>query len=145
MIIDPKLPFAEDIKHYWQTSRESPDTWLLRARKQIERLGGNVLAEGFGSAEDREAYMLGFEIDGQKFKIVWPVLPSKKGNTLAARRQAATMLYHDVKAKSISASVLGTRKAFFSYLLLPDGRAVQDAAVDKHVIDLFRKLLTKGD
>lgn len=134
------LPYAEEIGHYWKTSQNSPDRWIEKARKQIERLGGKVRAEGFGSADNHEAYMLGFEFDGQKFKIVWPVLPSAKGNTLAARRQAATMLYHDVKAKSISASVLGVKSAFFSYLLLPDGRAAHEVAAPG-LADKFPKLL----
>ena len=99
------------------------------------------MAEGFGSSEGREAYMLGFAIDGQKFKIVWPVLPSKEGNNIAARRQAATMLYHDVKAKTISATVLGVKSAFFSYLMLPDGRAAHELAVPD-LANNFPKLLT---
>lgn len=68
--------------------------------------------------------MLAFKIGGDRFKIHWPVLPSKGGHERAARVQAATMLYHDVKARCISAAVLGARAAFFSFLMLPDGRAV---------------------
>jgi hypothetical protein len=68
------------------------------------------------------------------------VLPSEKGNELAARRQAATMLYHDTKAKCLSAVVLGTRIAFFSYLLLPDGRTAAEASfpeLAEGIPDLF--------
>lgn len=61
------------------------------------------------------------------FKLMWPVLPSREGNVKAARIQAATMLYHDVKAKVVTAKVLGTRAAFFQYLLLPDGRSASEA------------------
>lgn len=95
----------------------SPDTWTERAIKQIEKLGGKVLTEAFGSepATGRSAFMIGFEINNDKFKLAWPVLPTKTagGNERAARIQAATMLYHDVKARCITATVLGSRKAFF--------------------------------
>ena len=90
-----------------------------------------MLMEGFGSepTTGKSAFMLAFEIEGDNFKVVWPVLPSKRGNEKAARRQAATMLYHDVKAKCLSAVVLGARAAFFSYLLLPDGRTAIEATI----------------
>jgi hypothetical protein len=123
-----ELPFAEDIGHYWQTSSSSPDQWIAKTKKLIEALGGNVLAEGFGSVEGKAAYMMAFKINEESFKVVWPVLPSRAGNTMAARRQAATLLYHDIKAKSMAASVLGTKIAFFSYLMLPDGRTTSELA-----------------
>jgi hypothetical protein len=54
--------------------------------------------------------------------------------------QAATMLYHDVKAKAVSAKVHGVRAAFFQYLALPDGRtAAQLAAPD--LTDRYPRLL----
>lgn len=125
-----ELPYAEDV-NYWKTSKSSPDAWIDKTKRQIERLGGKVLLEGFGSepAIGRAAFMLGFEIGGDKFKAIWPVLPSKAGNEKAAKVQAATMLYHDVKAKCISAAVLGARAAFFSFLMLPDGRTAAEASV----------------
>ena len=135
-----KPKYAEDIKHYWKTSSSSPDSWMIKARKQIEKLGGTVLAEGYGSSQGREAYMLGFEIEGEKYKVVWPVMPSKSGSLVAARRQATTMLYHDIKAKTISAAVLGVKAAFFSYLLLPDGRATLELATPE-LSDAFPKML----
>lgn len=121
--------YAEDV-NYWKTSKSSPDTWVDRTKHQIERLGGQVLMEGFGSEPitGRAAFMLAFEIDGDKFKAIWPVLPSKGNNERAARVQAATMLYHDVKAKCVSAAVLGARAAFFSFLLLPNGRTAAEAS-----------------
>lgn len=127
---DSGLPYAEEIGHYWKTSKSSPDTWIERARRQIEKLGGQVLAEEFRCepTTGRAAYMLAFELDGERFKAVWPVLPSKTGNERAARVQAATLLHHDIKAKAISSAVLGTRVAFFSFLALPDGRTAADIA-----------------
>ncbi len=128
------LPYAEDV-NYWKTSKSSPDTWMERARRQIEKLGGKVLAEGFGSepTTGRAAYMLAFDLDSERFKVVWPVLPSKTGNERAARVQAATLLHHDIKAKAISSAVLGTRVAFFSFLALPDGRTAADIAAPELV------------
>lgn len=125
------LPHAEDI-NYWKTSKSSPDTWIERAKKQIEALGGAILMEAFGKdATGKAAYMLSFEIQGNCYKIVWPVLPSKTNNERAARVQTATMLYHDIKAKCISAAVLGSRAAFFSYLMLPDGRTTSEVSLDE--------------
>lgn len=119
--------YAEEV-NYWKTGQSSPDTWLDKAKREIDTAGGWVLAEGYGSdANGRAAYMLGFELDGQRYKVVWPVLPSKSKNERAAKVQAATMLYHDIKAKCVTAKVMGSRAAFFSYLLLPDGRAAAEA------------------
>ena len=136
-----KLPYGEDV-NYWQTSQSSPDRWMEKTKKQILKVGGQVLMEGFGSepTTGRSAYMMAFEIDEDKFKVVWPVLPSKRENEIAARRQAATMLYHDIKAKCLSAVVLGARAAFFSYLLLPDGRTAAEASfpeLTEGIPDLF--------
>ena len=127
-----ELPYAEDI-NYWKTGRSSPDTWIDKAKRQIEKLGGTVLAEAFGGepTTGRSAYMLQFEIQRNTFRVVWPVLPSKSENDKASRIQAATMLCHDIKAKCISATVKGARTAFFEYLMLPDGRTATEASVDE--------------
>lgn len=136
------MTYAEEV-NYWKTSRTSPDTWLEKAKREIARAGGKVLAEGFGSDNDRAAYMLAFEFTGERFKAIWPVLPSKSGDDRAARIQAATMLYHDVKARAVSAKVLGIRAAFFSYLLLPDGRTAAEVATPE-LVEAMPKLLTGG-
>jgi hypothetical protein len=39
------------------------------------------------------------------------------------------LMYHDVKAKCLFATVFGIRAAFFSYLLLPDGRTAINATI----------------
>lgn len=124
-----ELPFAEDIGHYWCTGNSSPETWMDKTCKLIGGLGGTVLTEGFGRTEDRAAYMLTFKFGNDVFKVVWPVLPSRTGKEMAARRQAATLLHHDIKAKAITASVFGTKAAFFSYVLLDDGRVASSLAV----------------
>jgi len=120
--------YAEDV-NFWQTGRSSPDTWIERTKRQIEELGGKVLAEGFGSdAQSRAAFMLGFKIGEDTFKVIWPVLPSKTGKHNAARAQAATMLYHYIKSACLYAVVVGARSAFFSHLVLPDGRTASQVA-----------------
>lgn len=122
------LPFAEDIGHYWLTGSSSPDIWIEKAKKQIEEVGGVINADAYGSVEGRAAFMIAFSIDSSKFKVVFPILESRTGKTMAAKRQAATMLYHDIKAKCMVASVLGSKTAFFSYLMLPDGRTASEVA-----------------
>ena len=136
-----KLPYAEDIGHYWQTSQSSPDGWIDRAKKIIVDLGGQILADGYGSASGQAAFMLAFKIKDQSYKVVWPVLPSHSGKETAAKRQAATLLYHDVKAKAMTASVLGIEVAFFSYMMLPDGRVSSELAKPELAKE-FPKLLT---
>jgi len=135
------LPFAEHV-NYYQTGHSSPDVWLARATTQIEAAGGAVLTEAFGrDSTGRAAYMLAFQIGPDRFKAVWPVLPTKKGgNDLAARVQAATLLYHDVKARCMTAKVLGMRAAFFTYLMLPDGRSATEVAAPE-LIDAMPKML----
>lgn len=122
-----KLPDAETV-NYWQTSRSSADSWVEKAIKEIKGIGGTVTSEAFGSEPHtgRSAFLLVFTAGGQQFKIIWPVLPSKSGNDRAAKIQAATFLYHDVKAKCMVAKVFGARKAFFEYLMLPDGRITSE-------------------
>lgn len=124
--------YAEDI-NYWQTSSSAPDKWMEKTAQLITNLGGVVLQEGFGSEPQtgRAAYMMMFKIGDDTFKIIWPVLNSKTGNAIAAKRQAATMLYHDTKAKCLSTVILGARAAFFSYLVLPDGRTTTQASVSE--------------
>lgn len=117
-----KVVYAEDL-NYWKTSTVSADTWLDKAKKEITDVSGKILSELSGVDENgRAAYMLMFRLNEDEFKIVWPVLQSKKGELRAARIQAATMLYHDVKAKCVLAKVFGARHAFHAFLLLPNGR-----------------------
>ena len=78
---------------------------------------------------DMQLELLAFNGEGQQFKVVWPVLPTRSGrDDINARRQAVTLLYHDIKAKAMTASILGVRAAFFNYLALPDGRMASELA-----------------
>lgn len=134
------LPYAEDVGHYWQTSNSSPDIWMDRAKNVITGLGAEIVANGYGSAGGRSAFMLAFKMKGQSYKVVWPVLPTYCGKETSAKRQAATMLFHDVKAKAMTASVLGVEVAFFSYMMLPDGRVSSELAKPE-LAEAFPKLL----
>lgn len=135
--------YAEDV-NYWKSGQSSPDTWIDRARKEIRTAGGKVLNEAFGRDEmGRAAFLLEFSFNDERFRAVWPVLKSRAGNEKAARIQAATCLYHDVKARCVSAKVLGTRAAFFNYLLLSDGRTAAQLAAPE-LVNLYPRMLTAG-
>ena len=134
--------YAEEVGNYWKTSRTSPDRWIEKAREEIAKAGGLMLAEGFGSEPQtgRAAYMLAFELGDDRFKMVWPVLRSKTGHEGAARIQAATALYREVKAACVKAKFVGSRAAFFAYLLLPDGRTASQASAPE-LLEALPKLL----
>lgn len=147
------LPYAEEVNHYWMTSQTSPDSWMDKTKRLIVEAGGRIISDAFGSQEGRSAFLLEFEIGDDQFKVIWPVLPTRNSkNERAARIQAATLMYHDVKAKCMTAIVLGIRAAFFSYLLLPDGRPATSASIpelETGIPELFRMSsyhqLDKGD
>lgn len=119
--------YAED-QPYWKTSNTAADSWLEKAKKEIAGVKGEILGEAFVSSDGRSAYMLAFRIDGSHFKINWPVLQSRSKDVMAAKRQSATALYHDVKSRVVAAKFLGTRTAFASWLLLPGGQTVAEAS-----------------
>lgn len=142
-----KAAYAEDVGHYWKTSTASPDTWLDKAKKLIASIGGKIVGEGFLNdvATGRAAYLLSFQAEGETYHIKWPVLPTRQAkDEKAARVQAATMLYHDVKARCVNVKVRGVRFAFLNYYALPTGQTVSEAA-DEALIEalptLFRPRL----
>lgn len=135
------MMYAEDV-NYWQSSTISPDSWIYKAKQEIVRAKGVLGPSAFGDdGSGRAAFMLEFSFGSDRFRIVWPVLKSKTKNDRAAKIQAATMLYHDVKAKCVSAKVHGTRAAFFQYAMLPDGRTAAQLA-DPEIVNAYPKLLT---
>ncbi len=122
-----KLPFGEDV-NYWKTGSKAPDAIVDMAVKQIQDVGGRILARAYGMTDSQEAYMLQFELSEDVFKVVWPVLRVRKPkDEQAARRQAASFLYHDIKSRCMTVKVFGARHAFFQFLLLPDGRTASEA------------------
>lgn len=122
--------YAEDIGHYWKTSTTAPDTWIDKTKAEIKAAGGKIGPSAFGDdATGRAAYMLEFTFGADTFRAVWVVLPTRKPvDARAARIQAATAMYHDVKAKCVAAKFCGLRAAFFQYALLPDGRTAGQVA-----------------
>jgi hypothetical protein len=149
-----KLPYGEDI-NYWQTSKTSSDKWMESTVKLIKSFGGKVTGEAYGSEPNtgRSAFMLSFELQGESFKIIWPILPSKAHNERAARIQAATLLHHDIKNSLLKVAIFGARNALFQYWMLPDGRTVAEVS-RTDLMDAIPKLfsapsqsprLTSGD
>jgi hypothetical protein len=140
-----EIPYAEDV-NYWQTERvpTSAEKWIDKTKAEIKAAGGRVINEAFGSMDGRAAYMLEFTFGVDRFRAVWPVLISKTKNERAARIQAATMLYHDEKAKCMSAKVHGERAAFFQYAVLPDGRTAAQLSTPE-LVNLYPKMLTTGE
>lgn len=134
-----ELPDAEDL-NYWKTSQASSDTWLDKTERLITEYGGEVTRRATGREHGREALMVEFHFGADTFRAVWPVLPSREGNGSAARRQAATMLYHEVKARAVRFRIFGPRQAFFEYLVLPDGRPLAQLAAPE-IADALPRLL----
>jgi hypothetical protein len=140
------LPYAEDM-NYWKTSKSGADSWLEKTVKLITALGGNVGSYAFGQepATGRGAYMMNFRIGSDEFRLIWPVLPTRNGSdTLHARRQAATMLYHDTKTKCLKAAIFGARSAFLEYLKLPGGPGVIQLT-NQELAEHLPNLLPAGD
>lgn len=125
-----EAPCAENV-NYWKTSPSAPDKWMTKAKQEVAKAGGQVL--GHGTLTDGETgrtiFVLTFAFGADRFKLEYPTLVSRAGNERAERIQAATMLYHDVKARCVSAKVLGYRAAFMGFLMLPGGRTVSQMAV----------------
>ena len=116
------LPEAKSLP-YWKTSNSAPETWVRKACAEIERADG-VIEMCLPSAQQhgRIAHVIQFVLDEEEFRLMWPVAEHDPDDQLAALRQAATMLYHDVKSRCLKARVFGARWAFQAELLLPDGR-----------------------
>lgn len=118
--------YAETLP-YWETGKSSADTWIERAKKEIASVGGRVTGEAFGAdANGSAAFILGFSIADEHYRLTWPVIASKTGKDKSARIQAATALYHDVKARVVSAKFLGIRGAFLTFLVLDNGKTANE-------------------
>lgn len=124
----PKLPYGEDVEHYWNTSRSHPDTWIDKAKKLITGIGGKIEGFAFAESTNHAAYMLKFSLGGDQYSVNWPVLPTRTNKPEWAKKQAATALFHDVKHRVVSAKFKGVRAAFVEYLVLANGETVGNAA-----------------
>ena len=142
------LPYAEQLGHFWRTSSTSPDKWLDNTVKLIKGHGGKVLQclTGQDYETGKSAFLLLFQFGDDIFRVSWPVLPTRTKDERSAKIQAATLLHHCVKSKLMESKILGTRTAFFSYMMLPDGRTASEAAAPQ-IADIFPayKRLESGD
>lgn len=131
--------YAEDI-NYFDTGRSSPDTWIDKAKKEIASIGGKILASGYGEQDGQATFALDFTIGADKFSIRWQTLPGrlKSTNELKRKRQAATLLYHDVKHKCVMAKIRGVRATFMEYLVLPGGQTMGEAVTN---VEQFNAIL----
>src|SRR5690242_10171387 len=108
------LPFADEVPCF-KSGQSAPDAWIDKAIAEIRKAGGEVTSHAFGHETNtgRAAFLLAFSLGTDDFRITWPVLPTKRDEERAAKIQAATLLYHDVKAKCVKARIFGMRTAFF--------------------------------
>lgn len=139
-----KKVYAEDC-NYWKTSQTSPDTWLDQAKSLIIKAGGKILADGYiNESSSRNVFMVKFSFGEQVFVASEFVLESIGKNVKAAKIQAATTLYHEIKARCVSMKRRGARWAFLQYLMLPDGQVVGHAS-NPELMDAWPKMLTIGE
>lgn len=125
--------FGEDV-NYWKTSTKSPDSWLEDTKSLIQSIGGKILSDMIATMDGKTAIAVTFIIAEDRYKIIYPILAIRKeADRLAAKRQAATAMYHEVKALIVSAKFRGIRGAFHSYLVLPDGRTAGDLSAPEIV------------
>lgn len=124
--------YAEDI-NYFDTGKSNPDVWIDRAKKEIASIGGKILQSGYAERDDQAAFLLDFQIGDDLYKIEWKTLPArfKSTNELKRKRQAATLLFHDVKHKVVMAKIRGVRATFLEYLCLPNGQTMGETVKHK--------------
>lgn len=137
--------YAEDVKHYWETNQNSPDTLIDKAKALIEGVDGKILGSAIIEQLGKVAFMLAFQIGQEQFKLIWPVLEPKNPKKMkSAKRQAATALLHHVKALVVLAKFFDAKFAFGHYLLLKDGRTVGEV-VDSGAFERLPMLLKAGE
>lgn len=129
--------YADDIS-YWKTSKSSADHWMEKTKKMIVAHGGTVISDLCGTINGRSAFMINFELEDDHYRITFPCLPTRRGEELPAKIQAATLIYHEVKSRIMASLVLGNRSAFFQYILLPSGRTASEEIDPGRTLDVLR-------
>jgi hypothetical protein len=125
-----ELPYAETMP-YWKTSKSGIENWLNKTEKLIEGIGGRVDTRIVGKSGGKEGIVFGYFIENDPYKISWPVLPTKKSeDSGAASRQAATMIYHDTKARINRLAIFGARVVFSDWLIGQDGKTIAECHPD---------------
>lgn len=136
-----ELPYAEDV-NYWKTGSTAPDSKLDQAAKMIVDLGGVVTAKAIGFMFGRSAVMVAFELGGEQHRITWPVLNTRQGeaDTRAARIQAATFVWHDMKVRAMNYKVIGGAAFSDVRLIEAQGGTARELLYEGRANDI--KLLT---
>jgi hypothetical protein len=129
--------YADDIS-YWKTSKNSADHWMAKTKKMIIEHGGIVISDLCGTINGRTAFMINFELENDHYRITFPCLPTRHGEELPAKIQAATLIYHEVKSRIMASLVLGNRSAFFQYLMLPSGRTASEEVDPQRTLEALR-------
>lgn len=118
--------YADDV-NYFKTGKSSTDSWMQKSKSEIENVGGKVLSELSGTVNGKSAFMISFTLNDNIFKVTFPVLPPRdRKDEYAAKRQAATAMYHDIKARCVSVKFHGAKVAFHAYLVLGGGRTASE-------------------
>lgn len=125
-----KLPYASD-GDYWKTgSKRTATHWIELAKNQLIDHGATNVVTAQGEQDGQVAFMIEFTLMGERYRLVWPVLPlaismQTESNRKAAEVQAATSLYHEVKSCCVKSTRYGSHSGFFQFQLLPNGVTVQ--------------------
>lgn len=123
------IVYAEDV-NYWKTSSSSADSWVEKAIREIKSIDGLIMAVASVQIDTRTGFMIHFKVGADEFRIEFAVLPCRKAtdeNRRAAKVQAATLLYHDIKHKVVMAKIKGARQSFAEHWLLPSGETLARA------------------
>ncbi len=138
--------YAEDV-NYWKTSQSGVESILDNAKKEIKAVGGSITGSGMLEQHNLSLVFVAFTLGDDDFRIAFPVLePRSKSpaNETAARRQAASALYHSVKARCVEMKFTGARAAFGGYRLLPTGHTDGETATPELVALLPSPVLLLG-
>lgn len=130
------LPYSHQVP-YWKTSKSGWTSFISKAVKELKKVGGSHHGTAVTTGAKNEEMHLRFSLEGEEYHIVWPILPLRPttqpskvdADSESARVQAATFIFHDVKARCVAARILGANRAFFTYQLV-DGRPVQEVVAD---------------
>lgn len=135
-----ELPFAEEVS-YWKTSKSGVESWLDKTESLIDSIGGNTDTRIVGKSGGKEGILFGFFIDGDAYKLMWPVLPTKNEKDRgAALRQCATLIYHDTKARINRVKIFSPRVVFADWLVLESGKTIAEVGHDSVPASLVKLL-----
>ncbi|MEO1417526.1 MAG: hypothetical protein AAFW00_19740 [Bacteroidota bacterium] len=135
--------YANDLP-YWKTGKSSAESWMNKTEKLITEAGGEVDTRISGKPNGKEAILFIFMLEGARYKILWPVLPTKKiDEQPAALRQCATMIYHDTKARVLRLKIFPPKVVFSDYLIGPNGQTLAEigqADIPKALIQISKSI-----